>query len=57
MARKLALLPPLGKKAGNFLWIAYSRIVAKRREGGRDKFRVQLLRFNRCCGVRCNRAP
>lgn len=34
MARKLALLPPLGKKAGNFLWIAYSRIVAKRREGG-----------------------
>lgn len=32
----------------------YSRVVANPRGGGRDKFQVQLLRFNRC-GVRCNR--
>lgn len=40
MARKLALLPPLGKKADNFLWIACLRIVASGVEGGRDKFRM-----------------
>lgn len=39
MARKLALLPPLGKKADNFLWIACLRIVASGMEGG-NKFRM-----------------
>lgn len=34
MARKLALLPPLGKKADDFLWIACLRIVASGVEGG-----------------------
>lgn len=35
MARKLALLPPLGKKAGNFLWIAYLRTLLQAERGGR----------------------
>lgn len=34
MARKLALLPPLGKKADDFLWIVCLRIVASGVEGG-----------------------
>ena len=35
MARKLALLPSLGKKAGNFLWIAYLRTLLQAERGGR----------------------